>query len=393
MRDAAEALRSVGLSIDVRRTLGSLPLAVQQLVAIARATARAPRVLILDEPTSRLGEVETRRLFELLRRLRQRGMGLIFITHFLDQAYQLADRVTVLRNGARVGAWRLDELPRSALVGHMLGAALAGVQGTAAGAAAAHGVPVLEARGLQRRGSLGPTDLRLFEGETVGVVGLLGSGRTRLARLLFGLDRASGGTLWRRGRRVRLRHPRQAMRLGLGMLPENRRTQGVLPHLSLRENVALALQVRRGWLRPLSRRRQRELAHRFIQVLGIDTRDAETPVRLLSGGNQQKALLARWLAIDPAVLILDEPTRGIDVGAQSQVQRIIGELRRRGMAILLIDSALEELVRGSDRVVVMRDRRAVAELSGAGLNEESLMHAIAEGAAAAGSGPAAPTRR
>lgn len=379
-RRTAEALDRLGIHIDPGRALGSLSTALRQLVAIARALDTDARVLILDEPTSSLDAAETGSLFAILRRLRGQGLGIVFVTHFLEQVYAVADRITVLRDGRRAGTWPAAELPRAALVEAMLGAAAPGA-GAGAGAKtspeAPGGIPVVEARGLARRGSVGPVDFTVRAGEAVGLAGLLGSGRTETARLLFGLHRADAGEVRAGGAPARLRSPRDAIARGFGFLSEDRKTEGLVPALSVRENIVLALQARRGAFRPLSRARSAAIASRFIDALRIRTRDAETPVAALSGGNQQKVLLARWLATDPRFLILDEPTRGVDIGAKAEIRARIDELRRGGLAVLLISSEIEEVVEACGRLVVLRDRRQAGTLEGPKVSVAAVTEMIA----------------
>jgi monosaccharide-transporting ATPase len=380
-RRAGAALSRLGLDVDVARRLGGCPLALQQMVAIARAVSVDARILVLDEPTSSLDEREAQRLFAVMRRLRDDGLGVIFVTHFIDQAYDVADRITVLRNGRLVGAAATTALPRLALIEKMLGRTVEG-PGAAReppGAAAPAEASLVRAEGLGRRRAVAPLDLEIHRGEVVGLAGLLGSGRTEVARLLFGLDRADSGHVQVNGRPARLTSPRRAIRLGFGLLPEDRQAQGVIAGLSVRGNIILALQAKRGWIRTIPRRRRAEIADRFIAALGIDTPDAERPVRQLSGGNQQKVMLARWLATEPDLLILDEPTRGIDVGAKAEIEKLVADLRRRGMAILFISVELDEIARTCRRAVVLRDRRKIAELGGDGLTAENVMRAIAGG--------------
>lgn len=375
---ARAAMLRLGVSIDVRCELASCSIAVQQLVAIARALDVAARVLILDEPTSSLDRAEAARLFEVLRRLRAGGMGILFVTHFLDQVYAVSDRITVLRDGMLVGEHPAAELPRQRLVSLMVGrefdlAADGSARASGTNDAGAH--PIIEAQALGRRGALEHADCTVRAGETVGLAGLLGSGRTELARLLFGADRFDRGRLLVDGQAVRFRSPRQAIRRRLALTPENRRDHGIIPSLSVRENIELALRARGCTLSASQRRR---LVDRLIRALNIRTPDARTPVGRLSGGNQQKVLLARWLAIEPRLLMLDEPTRGIDVAAKAEILSEIDRLRRQGMGILFISSELEELVRVSQRVIVLRDRRTVAELSGEQMTEGAVLTAIAD---------------
>jgi monosaccharide-transporting ATPase len=369
-------LARLNLDIDVTRLLSSFSVAVQQMVAIARALSVDAKVLILDEPTSSLDEQEVERLFGVLRQLRGEGMAILFVTHFFEQMYAISDRITVLRNGELVGEYMKADLPPAALITAMIGRELSAAAGRNESPAAITGTAMLEARGFGRRGQLQPVDLAMHRGEVVGVGGLLGSGRTELARLLFGLDRNDSGELHVDGERVRFDSPAQAIRHGLAMCPEERKHDGIVADLSVRENISLALQARMGIWNRLSSARQKEIADRFVLALGIKTADIDTPIALLSGGNQQKVVLARWLATDPSVLILDEPTRGIDVAAKQEIMNEILSLARGGMAVLFISSEMEEVVRVSDRIVVLRDRRKVGELPG-NSSEQAVYHLIA----------------
>ncbi len=378
-QQARAALARLGLKIDVDVELGTLSVALQQMVAIARALDLNARLLILDEPTASLDEHEVAELFAVMRRLREQGLGIVFVTHFLDQVYAVTDRITVLRNGALVGEYRTAELPRLDLVGKMIGRAVNDVAGRDADlprpddAAPA----VVEASGLARAGALQPLNLALRRGEVTGLAGLLGSGRTETARLLFGIDRADAGTLHVKGTAVRMKSAREAVRLGLAFCSEDRKAEGILPNLSVRENLILALQGKQGIWKTVTRAEQAALCDRYIKALRIKTPEAETPIKNLSGGNQQKVLLARWLATKPELIILDEPTRGIDIGARAEIEALIGRLRADGLAVLLISSEIEEIVRTSTRVVVLRERRRAAALEGEAIEPAALMRAMA----------------
>jgi simple sugar transport system ATP-binding protein len=397
------ALARLDLRLDLRRELRAYPIAIQQMVAIARALDVQARVLVLDEPTSSLDEQECAALFRVMRRLRDEGMAIVFVTHFLEQVYAVTDRITVLRNGALVGQYATAQLPRLELIARMLGrewsplphvspaapappaptAAMAPTAPSASAAPptaarAARSVPAaLEARGLGRRGVLAPLDLSVEAGEVVGLAGLLGSGRTETARLLFGVDRRDGGEVRVAGRPAAVRSPREAVRLGLAFCSEDRKAEGIVPHLSVRENLLLAMQARRGALRRLPVAEQARLADHYIRALNIRTPGPETPIAHLSGGNQQKVLLARWLAMQPKVFILDEPTRGIDIGAKAEIEKLIVSLQAQGLAVVFISSELEEVVRVSSRVVILRDRRKIGELT-APFDEQQIMARIAE---------------
>jgi simple sugar transport system ATP-binding protein len=380
-RRAAAALTRVGLTIDPRRVLASCPLAVRQMVAIARALDVDARILVLDEPTSSLDPREVKDLFSLLRRLRSEGKSILFVTHFLDQVYEVADRVTVLRDGRLAGVFGIGDLPRVKLIACMLGKDLASAAALGRSREAEYpegrGGCLLEVERLGRRGSIAPVDLELAEGEALGLAGLLGSGRTELCRLLFGIDRPDGGRIRIQGEEVRPGSPRDAIRKGMAMIPEDRKDAGILPDLSVRENILLAVQARRGVFGVLTAKRRLELANRLVASLGIRAPDLDRPVSELSGGNQQKVVLARWLANNPRVLILDEPTRGIDVGSRAEIEALIASLRRQGISIVLVSSELEEIVRICARVTVLRDRRAVGELSGRGVSVRAIMEVVA----------------
>ncbi len=392
-RRAEAALARLGLTLDVSRPLSSYSIALQQMTAIARALDVDAKLLILDEPTSSLDSDEVERLFSLMDRLKAQGLGIVFVTHFLDQVYRVSDRITVLRNGQLVGAYAANALPRGELVARMMGRSLQEVEamrqtGARSDAERKAVTPFLTASRLGKRGSIEPFNLQVAAGEVLGLAGLLGSGRTEIARLLFGLDHPDTGELRLDGQPVRFSSPRAALDARFGFCPEDRKTDGIVPELSVRENIILALQARRGILRRLSDAAQAELADKYIRALRIATPDSERAIKNLSGGNQQKAILARWLAADPRFLILDEPTRGIDVGAKAEIEALVRNLCEEGVAILFISSELDELVRNTQRVLVLRDRRQVAELIGAQVNEPAIMSAIAGEAAPAPAGEA-----
>ncbi|GAA6142083.1 sugar ABC transporter ATP-binding protein [Hydrogenophaga sp. 5NK40-0174] len=378
-RQAQSLLARVGLSIDVTRRLADYPVAIQQLVAIARALGIQAKVLILDEPTSSLDDDEVHALFGVVNRLRQEGLAILFVTHFLDQVYAVADRITVLRNGTWVGEWQAEALPAQALIEAMVGRELnTSQQRPLHEPREPQTSPAwLTAQGLGQSGRLQPMDLEIRAGEVLGVAGLLGAGRTELARLLFGLDAADSGAIVVEGRSVRFLNPVDAIAQGLAMCPEERKTDGIFADLSVRENIVLALQARSGIRLSLNKSEQGEMADRYIRTLGIKTQDAETPVGLLSGGNQQKVIIARWLATAPRLLILDEPTRGIDVAAKQEIMEQILALADEGMAVMFISSEMSEVVRVAHRILVLRDRRKVGELPG-GVEEDAVYELIAD---------------
>jgi galactofuranose transport system ATP-binding protein len=377
---AAALLERLQIRVDVGRPLAEYPLAIQQMVAIARALNTRSRVLILDEPTSSLDEAEVQTLFAVLRRLREEGMAILFVTHFLDQTYAISDRITVMRNGEREGEYACSALSRLALVNKMIGAPadsdateVAEMEPTDHEA----GEVFLAARGIARKGVLSPVDLDVRRGELLGLAGLLGSGRTETARLLFGADRRDAGAIHVGGKEYGFANPRDAIAQGIAFCSEDRKHEGAILPLSVRENLVLALQARQGIWRAIPMKRQQQLASDYVKWLGIKTASIETPIGSLSGGNQQKVLLARWLALEPALLILDEPTRGIDVRAKQEIMDYVGGLCRKGMAILFISSELPEVLRVSDRMIVMRDRKACGEYRRGELDETSILQVIA----------------
>jgi len=377
-RRARELLAGLGIELDVTQLAGGLPAALQQLATVARAVATDARVLILDEPTSSLDADEVQSLFKLIRTLRDKGVAILFVTHFLDQVYEICDRMTVLRNGKFVGEYVCTKLDARGLVAAMVGRDVAAAEKSAATAHAADagGPPLLAATNLSRRGQLKPMDIELRQGEVLGLAGLLGSGRTELARLLFALDQRDSGDIRIEGKPAKLEHPADALKLGLGFCPEDRKQSGIVAELSVRENIALALQARMGLRKFLTLTEQRQIAEKLVAALGVKTASIETPIGQLSGGNQQKAIIARWLATHPRVLILDEPTRGIDVAAKQELMHEILELAKGGTAVLFISAEIDEVVRVSDRIMVLRDRAKAGELP-RGADEDAVYSMIA----------------
>jgi galactofuranose transport system ATP-binding protein len=371
-------LARLGLDIDIEQPLGAFSVAVQQLVAIARALEDDTRVLVLDEPTASLDAQETAALFDIVRELKARGIAIVFITHFLDQVYEIGDRITVLRNGRLIGTALAAELPRSELISWMIGRELGEVERALSEKDPVEPGPErLVARGLGRTRMLAPFDLTLREGEVLGLAGLLGSGRTETAKLLFGAIRADSGELVVSGKTVSRASPRHSLRSGVAFCPEDRKAEGLVAELSVRENIMLSIQAKQGWLRRIPRRRQEELASEMIAALGIATPDAEKPVGQLSGGNQQKVVLARALASQPAVLLLDEPTRGIDVGAHAEIIKLIRKLCRQGLALMVASSELDEIVAATDRVAILRDRTKIGEIESADITRDNIVRMIA----------------
>jgi len=366
---AKQALKRLYIDIDVTQPLGDFSVAIQQMVAIARSLEfTSAKILILDEPTSSLDVQEANRLFDLMQKLKSEGIGIIFITHFLDQVYQVSDRITVLRNGKLVGTYSTASLPRIELIAKMLGRSITDLDKVSkakfTGEQKESKKRLLEAKGLGRAGSLEPFDMELYANEVVGVAGLLGSGRTEMANLFFGIDTPDTGTLSLNDKQMNHFSPLKSLENGIALCPEDRKAEGVVGDLTIRENIILALQARYGWFKFLSTQKQYEIAEKYIRILGITTPSPDQLVKNLSGGNQQKVILARWLATDPQVLILDEPTRGIDVGAKAEIQKMVLDLAEEGMSCVFISSELEEVLRTGHRIVVLRDHKKVAEYSG-----------------------------
>jgi simple sugar transport system ATP-binding protein len=377
-RMAQERLSRLNIDIDVERPLGAYSVAVQQLIAIARALETDTRVLVLDEPTASLDANETELLFEIMRDLKRRGIAMVFITHFIDQVYQIVDRISVLRNGRLVGSAATANLPPLKLISLMLGRELERTEErVAATAPTARGQPILLAEGVGRRRMMEPFDLSIRVGEVVGLAGLLGSGRTEVAKLIFGAVRPDSGRLSLSGVPMTTHSPGRSLRQGMAFCPEDRKAEGLILELTVRENIILALQSKRGWLRRLSHDEQEGLAQKMIEALAIATPDADKPVGQLSGGNQQKVVLARALVAEPRILILDEPTRGIDVGAHAEIVALIRRLCEQGLALLVASSELDELVAVSDRIAVLRDRRKIGEIVEHEITRENVIRTIA----------------
>ncbi len=378
---AEEMLSSLGIPASPTQELGSCSIAVQQMIAIARAVDMDCKILILDEPTSSLDEDEVQKLFALMRDLKARGVGIIFITHFIDQVYEISDRITVLRNGELIGEYETTALPQIELISKMMGKALSDVSAMKKHEPrkADDSVPVLEAKALSSAAGVRPFDFSIHKGEVNGFAGLLGSGRSESVRAIFAADKVTGGEVRINGRKVKIKSPLHAMKQGIGYLPEDRKGDGIIDELSVRDNIILALQVLKGFFRPLSRKQAEEFAEQFIERLDIKAPSTNTPIKSLSGGNQQKVILARWLLTHPEYLILDEPTRGIDVGTKVEIQKLVLQLAEAGMSLTFISSEIDEMLRVCSRLIVMKDREIVGELSGTDLTEQDVMQMIAQG--------------
>jgi galactofuranose transport system ATP-binding protein len=377
-----EILNNLGIPARPKQQLANCSLAVQQMVAIARAVDMDCKVLILDEPTSSLDEKEVDMIFNLMRNLKSRGVGILFVTHFLEQVYKVSDRITVLRNGELVGEYRIEDLPQVELVSKMIGKKLddLSVMHKNEDAYNENAVPAYEATCLSSDACPNPFDFRIYKGEVNGFTGLLGSGRSECVRAIFGADKVSGGKVTVKNKPVKINKPIDAMKQGIGYLPEDRKADGIIADLSVRENIILALQVMKGFFKPFSRSEAEAFAQEYIKKLEIKTASMDTPLRSLSGGNQQKVILARWLLTHPQYLILDEPTRGIDIGTKVEIQKLVLQLAQEGVSITFISSEIEEMLRTCSRLIVMRDRNIVGELQGNEITQNNVMHTIAKGA-------------
>lgn len=382
-KKADEILSELEIPAKGKQQLSTCSIAVQQMIAIARAVDMDCKVLILDEPTSSLDDNEVQKLFGMMRRLKKEGVGIIFVTHFLDQVYEVCDKITVLRDGQLVGEYVIQDLPRVQLVSKMLGKELdemADIKGDhKAFKTDKDAVPVFEVEGLYSSSGIKPFDFYINKGEVNGFTGLLGSGRSECVRAIYGADTVLGGTVKKNGKVVKIKKPIDAMKLGIGYLPEDRKNDGIIGDLSVRENIILANQVLKGFWHPYSKAEQYKIADEYIKLLSIKTASADTPIKSLSGGNQQKVILARWLLTHPDYLILDEPTRGIDIGTKIDIQKLVLKLASEGMSVTFISSETDEMIRTCSRLNVMRDLKKVGELSDEDLNQSKIMATIAGG--------------
>ena len=378
---ADEILTKLNIPAKASQQLGTCSLAVQQMVAIARAVDMECKVLILDEPTSSLDEREVALLFKLMRDLKSRGVGIIFITHFLDQVYEVCDKITVLRNGELVGEYEIKDMPEVELISAMLGKDLEDISKLKDEKKVYEGKDevVYEAHNLSSTEGVKPFDFKIKKGEVNGFTGLLGSGRSESVRAIFAADRVTSGSVKMNDKEVKIQKPKDAMKNGIGYLPEDRKGDGIIQDLSVRENIILALQVLNGFFKPFSKAESEKFADEFIELLNIKTASKETPIKSLSGGNQQKVILARWLLTNPQYLILDEPTRGIDVGTKVEIQKQVLKLAEKGVSVTFISSEIQEMLNVCSRLIVMRDRRIVGELKDEELSQDNIMSTIAGG--------------
>lgn len=380
-KKADKILKSLDIPAKATAQLSSCSIAVQQMVAIARAVDMDCKVLILDEPTSSLDEQEVEKLFKLMRDLKSKGVGIIFVTHFLEQVYEVCDKITVLRDGKFVGEYEIENLPRVELVSKMLGKKFDDMSDIKNDSVVYKekdkDKKVYEAVGLYSNSGIKPFNFNIKKGEVNGFTGLLGSGRSECVRAIFGADKVMAGKVKVDGKAVRINKPLDAMKAGIAYLPEDRKNDGIIGDLSVKDNIILASQVLKGFTKPYSKAEAEKIAQEYIKLLSIKTASSETPIKSLSGGNQQKVILARWLLTKPKYLILDEPTRGIDVGTKVDIQKLVLKLASEGMSITFISSETDEMLRTCSRLVVMRDGKVVGELVGDQLNGQDVMKTIA----------------
>ena len=375
-------LAQMGLEhLDPKAPLSSISIAMQQLVAIARAMVIDAKVLILDEPTSSLDANEVQDLFKIMRKIRDSGVAILFVSHFLDQIYEITDRLTILRNGKFIKEVMTKDTPRDELIGMMIGKSAAEL--SQIGAKKAHKdisgeSPIVSVKQLGLKGTINPTDLDVYPGQVVGFAGLLGSGRTELGRLLYGADKPDSGTYELKGKKVSISDPYTALCNKIAYSTENRRDEGIIGDLTVRENMLIALQATRGMFKPIPKKEADEIVDKYMKELNVRPNDPNKLIKNLSGGNQQKVLIARWLATHPDLLILDEPTRGIDIGAKAEIQQVVLDLAEQGMGVVFISSEMEEVVRLSDDIEVLKDRHKIAELvNDDTVSQETIVQTIA----------------
>lgn len=378
---ATLAMKKLNIDIDVTKSLDTFSIAIQQMVAIARAVDIEAKILILDEPTASLDEKEVEKLFEIMRNLKSQGIGIIFVTHFLDQVYEVTDKITVLRNGKLVGEYKTSELSKVQLVAKMIGKDYGEIN---SGIKPVENINsekevLLEAVNLGKKNLLKPLDTVIYKGEVLGLAGLLGSGRTELVNLLFGIEKADTGEIRIDNKKSKISSPLEAMKKGIAYCPEDRKREGIIPNLSIRENIILALQVKRGWIKYIPLKEQEKIVKEYIELLDIKTPSQEKLVKELSGGNQQKVILARWLLTRPKLLILDEPTRGIDIGTKAEIQKLVLDFANQGISVIFISSELDEMLRTCSRLIVLRDRVKIKELVDKDLETNIIMNTIAGG--------------
>lgn len=379
-KKAKELLKELDIEIDVTKTLDSYSVAIQQMVAIARAISVSAKILILDEPTSSLNQLEVKNLFKIMRKLKKDGLGIVFVTHFLDQVYEVSDKITILRNGTLVGEFNTSELKKVDLIGKMIGKEYDEFSSMKSSEEKSSNKEVfIEVKGVTSTGLPNEMSLNINKGEVLGLSGLLGSGRSEVSKVLFGIDKTFSGEMKIKGDDFKLKNPIDSIRKGIAYCPEDRKASGIVGDLSIKSNIILALQAKKGMFKFINNKEQEKLAESYIKLLQIKTPSSEQLIKNLSGGNQQKVILARWLATNPDLLILDEPTRGIDIGTKAEIQKIVINLANQGMSVIFISSEIDEMIRSCSRIVVLHEKKLIGELSGEEINENTIMNTIAGG--------------
>ena len=377
--EARSILSGLGIDIDVTRPLSDYSTAIQQMVAIARAISINAKLVIMDEPTSSLDTNEVQVLFGIIRQLKEKGISVLFISHKLDEIFEICDRLTVFKDGRYVGDYDVEELDQLKLLSLMVGRETVELERTKVGYDFEDSSPIAGMKNIRQGMRLNGIDIEVRQGEVVGLAGLLGSGRTELSQVLFGSRKPDEGEIFWFGSHADIKNPTDAIKAGMGYCTEDRKVEGIIPNLSVKENITIALLPKLNKLGFVKTKQQDEIVKSYIERLKIKTPSPEQAICNLSGGNQQKVLLARWMCMNPKLMILDEPTRGIDVGAKAEIEQLIQEFSKSGISVLMISSEIAELERNCDRVVVMREGRVVDELIGDDINQDKIMQAIAAG--------------
>ncbi|WP_408008328.1 sugar ABC transporter ATP-binding protein [Pseudalkalibacillus sp. A8] len=380
-KEASSVMKDMGIEVNVRQPVENLSAAIQQMVSIARAVSMKAKLVVMDEPTSSLDDQEVKVLFNVIDKLKSQGVSIIYVSHRLDEIYTVSDRITVLRDGLYIGTWPIENLTQIELIAQMIGKSTEEVEQLSKKKETTiteDKKSTIKLSGISRGKTVRDICFQVKDGEVLGVAGLLGSGRTETARVIFGIDKAESGVIEINQKEKKLKSPREAVQAGIGFCSENRKTEGIIPNMSVKENMTIACLKNISKFGFVSRKKQNEIVNEYIKRMGIKTPSPNQKIKNLSGGNQQKVLLARWLATNPDLLILDEPTRGIDVGAKAEIHSLIDELSKEGLSILMISSEFEELIHNSDRIIVLRDGKKVGELTGEDRSENKIMKVIAE---------------
>lgn len=382
--EAKRILEELGIEIDVTRPLKNYSTAIQQMVAIARAVSINAKLVIMDEPTSSLDTHEVQVLFRIIRQLKSKGISVIFISHKLDEIFEICDRLTVFKDGEYVGDYDIGELNQLKLISLMVGKDTVELERNKQGYEFANAKVIAEMKDIRQGMRLNGINIEIKQGEVVGLAGLLGSGRTELAQVLFGSGMPDNGEIFWWGEKAGIHSPADAIKKGMGFCTEDRKTEGIIPHLSVRENITIALLPKLNSFGFVKTKEQDEIVRSYIDRLKIKTPTPEQAICNLSGGNQQKVLLARWMCMNPKLMILDEPTRGIDVGAKAEIEQLIQEFSKSGISVLMISSEIAELERNCDRIIVMREGRVIGELAGDQISQDKVMETIARGSESEG---------